>query len=311
MLRLEHFSSCRSVEHAKSLQSFKMSPTKLTLFTQHSRHWRENKYVYPVISRRSRGLSIGVNLNPDTVCNFDCIYCCVDRTVSPTVREVDLDLLSAELDQMLSIAASGELFNQPPFNATPVSLRRINDVAFSGDGEPTSFPRFGEACRLTADLLKKSGLGTVKIVVITNATLLQRSSVADALRFLDQHNGEIWAKLDAGTEAYYRQVERTSIPLARVLENIAATGRARPVVIQSLFMKIDGHPPSAPEITAYIDRLRELMIAGCQIKQVQVYTVARRVAEVTVSRLDDWQIDQIAEQVRAIPLPVEAYYGPG
>ncbi len=287
-----------------------MPETKLTLFTQHSRHWRENKYVYPVVSRRSKGLSIGVNLNPDTVCNFDCIYCCVDRTVPAMLREVDLDILSAELDHMLSIAASGELFNQPPFDATPTSLRRINDVAFSGDGEPTSFPRFGEVCRLAAGLLNAKGLYDVKLVVITNATLLQRPSVADALRFLDQHNGEIWAKLDAGTEAYYRLVERTSISLARVLENIIAAGRARPLVIQSMFMRVEGQPPSEAEIQAYIERLRELINAGCQIKLVQVYTVARRVAEVTVTPMGDAEIDQIAERVRAIPLPAEAYYGP-
>src|ERR1041384_5902109 len=59
------------------------------LFTQHSRSWRENRYVYPVVSRRSKGLSIGVNLNPDKVCNFDCIYCCVDRKTPPVWRDVD------------------------------------------------------------------------------------------------------------------------------------------------------------------------------------------------------------------------------
>src|SRR5437660_9313353 len=80
-----------------AMSSSDRGPTKLALFTQHSRHWRENRYVYPVISRRSKGLSIGVNLNPDTVCNFDCVYCCVDRTATPMVREVDLDLLAEEL----------------------------------------------------------------------------------------------------------------------------------------------------------------------------------------------------------------------
>jgi hypothetical protein len=134
--------------------------------------------------------------------------------------------------------------------------------------------------------------------------------VAEALRFLDEHHGEIWAKLDGGTEAYYRLVERTSIPLSRVLENIAAAGRERPLVIQSLFMRIDGQPPAEAEISAYVDRLRELVAAGCQIKLVQIYTVARRVAEVSVTPLEDSGIDQIAERVRAIPLPVEAYYGP-
>jgi len=288
-----------------------MSSQNLQLFTQHSRHWRGNRYVYPVISRRSKGLSIGVNLNPDMVCNFDCIYCCVDRTAPRSTREVDMDVLAAELDDMLALAASGELFGQPPFDATPQGLRRINDIAFSGDGEPTSFPGFGDACRVAADLLGRHLRGDIKLVVITNATLLARPNVAEALRFLDQHNGEIWAKLDAGTEAYYRLVERTSIPLSRVLENIAAAGREREVVIQSLFMKVDGRPLEDAEILAYIARLRELVAAGCRIKLVQVYTVARRAAQTYVTPGDDAMLDRIADQVGALPLQVETYYGPG
>src|SRR5688572_22545251 len=114
----------------------------LNLFTLHSRHWATNRYVYPVISRRSKGLSIGVNLNPDKICNFDCVYCCVDRTMPPTVREVDMAVLRDELQHMVQIAASGEIWTQPPFDQTPAPLRRINDIAFSGDGEPTSFGKF-------------------------------------------------------------------------------------------------------------------------------------------------------------------------
>src|SRR5882757_9732879 len=113
----------------------------LPLFTQHSRSWQQNRYVYPVISRRSKGLSIGVNLNPDKVCNFDCVYCCVDRTTPPIEREVDLGVLRDELDQMMALAISGELFGEPPFDQTPAHLKRVNDIAFSGDGEPTSFQK--------------------------------------------------------------------------------------------------------------------------------------------------------------------------
>lgn len=286
------------------------APHKLALYTQHSRQWERNKYVYPVISRRSRGLSIGVNLNPDTVCNFDCVYCCVDRTVPAVVREVDLTELGVELDHLLGLAGSGALFEGPPFDATPAALRRINDVAFSGDGEPTSYPKFGEACELVAGLLAKHGRRDVKIVVITNATLLARPSVAEALRFLDRHNGEVWAKLDAGTEAYYRRVERTSVPLQRVLDNLLAAGRERAIVIQSLFMKLEGEPPGDEEVNAYVGRLVVLREAGCQIKLVQVYTVARRVAEAYVTPLGDGEVDEIARRVREAGFAVEGYYGP-
>jgi wyosine [tRNA(Phe)-imidazoG37] synthetase (radical SAM superfamily) len=284
----------------------------LPLFTQHSRSWRQNRYVYPVISRRSKGLSIGVNLNPDTVCNFDCVYCSVDRTVPPTVREVDLAVLRDELDHLLGLASSGELFEQPPFDQTPQHLRRINDVAFSGDGEPTSFQRFDEACRIAAELLDKHGRAAdVKIVVITNATLFHQRRVQEALAYLDEHNGEIWAKLDAGTEPYYRRIERTSVPLRRVLDNILAAGRVRPIVIQTMFLKFEGEGPGEAEIGEYVERLKELLAGGCRIKLVQVYTVARGTAVAACAPIPAPELDAISERVRrGTGLEVDAYYGP-
>lgn len=283
----------------------------LPLFTQHSRSWQTNLYVYPVISRRSKGLSIGVNLNPDKVCNFDCVYCCVDRTQPPTVRKVDMARLEQELDVLLLIACSGELFTQPPFDQTPEHLRRVNDVAFSGDGEPTSFGKFPDACQLAVRLLEKHRRPDVKVVIITNATLFQQSRVREAMAYLDHHNGEIWAKLDAGTEAYYQLVERTKIPLQRVLDNILEAGKLRPIVIQSLFLRLNEQGPPAEEIEAYAARLKELTAGGCQIKLVQVYTVARSTAVSACTPLPARELDEISEKVRReTGLCVETYYGP-
>jgi wyosine [tRNA(Phe)-imidazoG37] synthetase (radical SAM superfamily) len=283
----------------------------LPLFTQHSRSWQQNRYVYPVISRRSKGLSIGVNLNPDKICNFDCVYCCVDRTKPPTLREVDLDVLREELDHMLELACSAQLFASSPFDQTPEHLRRVNDVAFSGDGEPTSFQKFGQACQIAAGLLQKHQRPDIKIVVITNATLFHQKRVAEALAYLDQHNGEIWAKLDAGTEEYYRLIERTSIPLTRVLENILTAGRVRPIVIQSLFLQLDRNGPTDTEINAFAERLKDLVTSGCQIKLVQIYTVARGTAEAACTPLPAVALDAISDRVRkGTGLAVETYYGP-
>ena len=86
----------------------------VALFAQHPRQWRRNRYVYPVISGRSKGLSIGINLNPDKRCNFDCVYCSVDRAGVGGSPHVDMDVLEQELDEMLSLAASGEIFQAPP-----------------------------------------------------------------------------------------------------------------------------------------------------------------------------------------------------
>lgn len=280
------------------------------IFTQHSRSWRDNLYVYPVISRRAKGLSIGVNLNPDKVCNFDCVYCCVDRTIAPTTRTVDLEILKGELDHMLAMSLGGVLFNSPPFDQTPVSLRRLNDVAFSGDGEPTAYPKFPQACEMAAELLAQHRARDAKIVVITNATLLHRPAVQKALAFLDAHNGEIWAKLDAGTEAYYQSIERSGIEFGRVLENIRMAGQARPIVIQSLFLEYRGEGPSGDEIAAYVTRLKELLAGGCRVKLVQIYTVARATAEVQCRPVEARELDRISTEVRkGTGLPVETFYG--
>ena len=283
------------------------------LFTQHSRSWRENRYVYPVISRRSKGLSIGVNLNPDQGCNFDCVYCSVDRSdaaPAPTVRSVDLEVVRAELDHLLGLAVSGAVWNEPPFDRTPRELRRLNDVAFSGDGEPTSYPGFGAACRLAAELIAWHG-APAKVVVITNATLLDRPAVREALAFLDTVPSQVWAKLDAGTEDYYRLIERTKVPLGRVLDNLLITGQARPIVIQSMFLRYRGEAPSTAEIDAYLGRLRDLVAGGCRIALVQVYTVARSTAEAEATPLTKDEVDAIVTGVTALGIVAEAYYGPG
>ncbi len=276
----------------------------------HPRHWRENAYVYPVISRRSGGLSIGVNLNPETACNFDCVYCQVDRSGVPRVREVVLARFEEELRSMIAVAGDGSLFDDALLRDVPTELRRIRDIAFSGDGEPTTCPAFAECVATTVRLKREAGLDDVKIVLITDACYLTRTKVVEGLTLLDANQGEIWAKLDAGTEEYYQRVNRPNYPMRHVIDNIIAASTVRPVVIQSLFMRLDGIGPSESEIAAYVDRLNEITRAGGRISLVQVYTVARRPAESFVSPLNNAEVDHIATRVRhSTGLPAECYYG--
>ena len=280
------------------------------LFSLHERRFDQNRFVYPVLSRRSRGLSIGVNLNPDKVCNFDCIYCQVDRTRQSETRFVETDALLAELDDMLGFVASGEIYHTEKFRSTPPELRRLNDIAFSGDGEPTTYRNFDEIIAACAGLKKKHGLGDVKMVLITNASMFHRPHVQRGLEILDANNGEIWAKLEAGTEEYFKLVDRTPIPFQQILDNITAAAQVRPLVIQSLFMRVAGEPPSAAELDAFCDRLNEITSAAGTLKLVQVYTVARRPAEGFVAPLSDAEVDAIVSQVEArTGLAATAYYG--
>jgi wyosine [tRNA(Phe)-imidazoG37] synthetase (radical SAM superfamily) len=282
----------------------------LALHTDHPRLFHENTFVYPVLSRRSQGISIGVNLNPDKVCNFDCIYCQVDRRSAAATEFVETERLLAELEQTLELVESGALYRDVRFVETPGTLRRLNDIAFSGDGEPTTFRNIDRIVADVAAIKRRRGLDAVKMVMITNASMFHRPHVQEALAILDRNQGEIWAKLDAGTDAYYHLIDRTPIPFRRILTNLRDAARIRPLVIQSLFMRVDGAGPPAGEIAAFCDRLNEVLEAGGMIHRVQVYTVARRPAEDFVAPLPPEEVDAIADAVRdRVKVAVERYYG--
>jgi wyosine [tRNA(Phe)-imidazoG37] synthetase (radical SAM superfamily) len=277
---------------------------------RHPRLYRDNRYVYPVLSRRSRGLSIGINLNPDKVCNFDCIYCQVDRTTPPEVRDVDEARLRDELREVLRQARSGALFSRPEFAVLPPAQRVLRDITFAGDGEPPSYTNFAGVVRDAIRIKEEEGFADLKMVLLTNATLIDRPKVKEAMRLMESSHGEFWLKLDAGTEEYYRLVDRTTIPFDKVLRNILDAARERPVVLQSLFMKVRGAGPSRDEIAAYCDRVGEILRGGGRVSLIQVYTIARPPAEAYVTPLEDDEVDALAEEVRRrVPgVKVEGFY---
>ncbi|MBP1636959.1 MAG: Radical domain protein [Acidobacteria bacterium] len=286
------------------------SPALRAAWQRHERRWAGHLYVYAVVSRRSRGVSVGINLNPGKECNFDCAYCQVDRQIPGPTRRVDLDTLAAELNAILEAARDGSLYEAPRFDALPPGDRAVRDIAFSGDGEPTTFPRFREAVEVAAEARRRFALDATKLVLITDAAYLAKPAVREAIAVLDANNGEIWAKLDAGTEEYFRRVNRPNVTLQHVLDNILDAARLRPVVIQSLWMRMDGAPPPEAEVAAYCDRVDELLANGARLKALQLYTIARKPAEPSVSPLTDDEMDLLAGVVRArVPVPVEVYYG--
>jgi wyosine [tRNA(Phe)-imidazoG37] synthetase (radical SAM superfamily) len=286
-------------------------PTRLSdAYRRHERRWADNQFVYAVVSRRSRGVSVGINLNPDKACNFDCVYCQVDRTVPPSVRKVDLTRLAAELDLVLEAERDGSLYASPPFDALPPERRGVQDIAFSGDGEPTTYSHFKDAVGIAAAARERFGLARAKIVLITDAAYLAKPAVREALAVMDRHHGEIWAKLDAGTEAYFQRVDRPNVTLQAVLANILDAARVRPIVIQSLFFRVDGEPPPPAEIDAYVERLNEILAQGGGLKALQLYTIARAPAEASATPLTNAELDAIAAHVRGrVTVPVEVYYG--
>jgi wyosine [tRNA(Phe)-imidazoG37] synthetase (radical SAM superfamily) len=273
-------------------------PGDLAAVKDHSRQYGKFTYVYPALSRRSRGLSIGVNLNPDKICNFDCIYCEVNRRIPALTTTVDLPRIRQELLDMIEFVHTRGLARQPLYGEAASLVQDIKDIAFSGDGEPTMVHNFEECVQTVADVKREAGLAGTKIVLITNAAGLDKAGVQAGLRIMEANNGEIWGKLDAGTEAYYRQVNRTAIRFQRILDNLLATARLRPIIIQSLFLKVRGEVMSETELLAYCSRLNDLVRGGAQLREVHAYTVARPTPEEWATRLEPQDLDRIARTIR-------------
>jgi len=253
---------------------------------------------------------VGVNLNPDKICNFDCIYCQVNRTVQSETRFVETDQLLSELNDVVKQVTSGRLYETEQFRNVPEHLRQFRDIAFAGDGEPTTFKNFDDVIAACAEVKNHHRLDDVKMVLITNASMFHRPHVQRGLTTLDENNGEIWAKLDAGSEAYFQLVARTPTRFQKILENIFQAAQIRPLVIQSLFMRIDDKPPSSAEVQAYCDQLLRITKAGGKLRLVQVYTVARPPAESFATPLSKEEVDYIALKVRSqTGLEAACYYG--
>jgi wyosine [tRNA(Phe)-imidazoG37] synthetase (radical SAM superfamily) len=217
-------------------------------------------------------------------------------------------MVRQELDSILEAERGGFLYADEPFNALEPGKRGVRDIAFSGDGEPTTFPRFERAVQIAAQARLRFGLDFAKIILITNAAFLNKPSVSSALTMLDRNNGEIWAKLDAGTEEYFRIVNRSREPFQQILDNILNASRIRPLIIQSLWFRIRNESPSTAEIDAYCARLNDILSGGGTLQRVQLYTVARIPAEAAVAPLSPDELDRIAEIVkRRVATPIEVF----
>jgi wyosine [tRNA(Phe)-imidazoG37] synthetase (radical SAM superfamily) len=272
------------------------APVRDTAFDR-PRDWLGNRFVYAVISSRARGLSLGVNMNPDRRCNFDCSYCEVDRRSPSEERQLLVDVMAAELHKTLLEVRSGQLRSRPSYHTLPSELLQLRHVALSGDGEPTLAPNFVEAVQAVARVRALGGF--FKIVLITNGTGLDQAEVMRGLEILTKSD-EIWVKLDGGTQGFVDKINRPNVPLEKILANILLVGRRRPVVIQSLFPEIHGDEPPHEEIQEYASRLKELKAGGAQISLVQIYSAARPGAHAEWGHLPLRVLSQISQAVRQV-----------
>jgi wyosine [tRNA(Phe)-imidazoG37] synthetase (radical SAM superfamily) len=236
-------------------------------------------------------------MNPDKQCQFNCLYCEVDRTVAGPEQRLDVACMAAELTRTIEYVRTGRLRELPAFRRVPDELLQLRHVALSGDGEPTLAPEFAEALQAVMHIRALGGFAFFKLVLITNAVALDLPAVRRGISHFTRQD-EIWAKLDGGTQAYLNKVNGVNVPLSKILENILLISRERPVVIQTLFPAIGGQEPSIQEIEEYARRLQELKQAGAQISLVQIYSAGRPAPRSECGHLPLKVLSGIAQTVR-------------
>ena len=271
----------------------------------HPRDYPGFRYLYPVLSRRRGGLSLGVNLNPDKACTFNCSYCQVDRTTPGDEGGVDPEAVRAELERFCSLAAAGRLDELPGFGeGAGVELL---DVSFSGDGEPTTERAFPALADAALDCVARHGLG-VPVIVFTNASCAGESRVLAALHRVLAAGGAVWAKLDAGSDEGLRRVAGTSLPMRRLVSNLLAIAKPGPLTVQTLLCRDAAGPIPMPEVRAIAARLNEIAEAGGNVDLVQVHTVARPTPDPEVRALDPVELEERAALLREEqPFAVKVY----
>lgn len=273
--------------------------------TNHDRDSAALRYVYPVVSRRAGGVSVGINLNPNNACNWRCIYCQVPNLVRGTAPPVDLAALEKELRGFLDELQHGDFMQ----SRVPEGMRRINDIALSGNGEPTSATEFAEVVELIGRVRREAELPEyVKTVLITNGSLLRRSEVQQGLRALAQLNGEVWFKLDRASEAGMRLINDTATSMEKVRDNLIASIALCPTWLQTCWFALDGAPPSRQDEEDYLGFIEALLRDGHRPQGVLLYGLARPPTQPEAPRLSalpQKNLQAFAACIEKLGLPVK------
>ena len=272
--------------------------------SEHDRDAAGLTYVYPVVSRRAGGVSIGINLNLNDACNWRCIYCQVPGLTRGSPPPIDVPLLERELRQFMDYVLHGDFMDR----RVPPESQRLNDIAFSGNGEPTSAREFADAVDAVGRVMREFDLvGRIKLVLITNGSLVHQARVQAGLAKLAPLGGEVWFKLDRATGTGIRAVNSTRTSMEKVLRNLNAAARLCPTWLQTCMFALDGAAPPAHEVDAYVNCLARLRSEGVPLKGVMLYGVARpshQPEAKRISELPEAWLEALADRIRMLGIPI-------
>ncbi|MFA7269575.1 MAG: radical SAM protein [Sterolibacterium sp.] len=268
----------------------------------HSRDSVGMRYVYPVVSRRAGGVSIGINLNPNNACNWRCIYCQVPNLTRGTAPAIDLALLEIELRSFLQELLDGDFM----VTRVPEAARRIEDIAFSGNGEPTSSHDFFPAVELAIRLMDEFNLrGKIMLRLITNGSLIDKPNVRRGIELIGQAKGEVWFKLDAGTSTGIMRINNVDLDPARIIQRMRDCGSLCATWVQTCCFAYDGFAPNETEIVSWLEILRQ---AKENLAGVHLYGLARPSLQTEaprLARLPQAWLETLAERVHQMGLRVQ------
>jgi wyosine [tRNA(Phe)-imidazoG37] synthetase (radical SAM superfamily) len=273
--------------------------------TNHDRSSAAMQYVYPVVSRRAGSVSVGINLNPNNACSWRCIYCQVPDLTRGAAPPVDLAVLETELRGFLNELLHGDFMR----HRVPEGLQRINDIALSGNGEPTSSAEFAQVIELIVRVRREVALPeAVKTVLITNGSLLHRSEVQQGICAMAKLNGEVWFKLDRASEEGLQLINDTNISMSKVRDNLITAISLCPTWLQTCWFALDGEPPGKRDEDDYLEFVSSLLRDGHKPQGVLLYGLARPSMQPEAPRLSalpEKHLQAFAERIDKLGLVVK------
>lgn len=271
----------------------------------HNRDIAGLKYIYPVLSRRAGGLSIGVNFNINNACNWRCIYCQVPNLTVGSAPKMDFQLLEEELRFFLHSVLHGDFYQQ---FQVPEAQRVIKDIAISGNGEPTSLKEFAQAIELIGSVATELGVfPDSHYVLITNGSLIHQTKVQAGLKVLKAYSGEVWFKLDSATQAGQALMNNAGQHYQAHLKNLELATQCCPTKLQTCLLDYDGKGLSEQERVAFLDLLTSLKTSNVTVQKVMLYTIARPSLQPEANRLAPLSITVLngfADEIRRLGFEV-------
>ena len=272
-------------------------------FKIHSRSFKDFIYIYPVVSRRSNGVSLGINLNTNNACNWRCVYCQVEGLVRGKPVPIDLIRIEYELDYMLDWISNGDFLD----SYAPVALRRFNDIALSGNGESTLSSEFLNVVKIIEQLRNKYKLDHIKTILITNGSEIDKPDILNALAIFARNNGEVWFKIDSATVDGISKINQVNLSVDGIIKKVKLSASICNTYIQTCLFRNYECDPTTDEINAYISLLRKLKH---DIIGVLLYSTARNPAlaeGANISQVSDDFLYDIAIMIQEIGILVHYY----